>query len=204
MWNLFWSNQAILSTFFQFFPNENKNCGHYVSLASTKIMVTMFACHLQSPQLIRDVLALSSDQYELTPSSQWGGLPLKSSANQGPCLAQSNIYSEEREKITTNLVVTAFPCFGEPPAKRRSDQNLKVKPQYYIIPQLQMPHKLCFQKNTSWLTADKVQKFKQYKELKTRIDGPLELSYYIFVLSWVETITEANKLYFTLVWTVAN
>ena len=48
-WSIFSPNQAILSTFrfFHFFQKKN-NCGHYFCLPSTKIVVTMFACHLHS------------------------------------------------------------------------------------------------------------------------------------------------------------
>jgi hypothetical protein len=46
--SIFSPNQAILSTFclFHFFLKINKNCGHYVCLASLKIVVTIFGCHL--------------------------------------------------------------------------------------------------------------------------------------------------------------
>jgi hypothetical protein len=46
-----WGAKSVNSnhfSFFSFFSNKNKNCGHYVCLASTKIMVTMFAWHLQN------------------------------------------------------------------------------------------------------------------------------------------------------------
>jgi hypothetical protein len=37
------------SKHFKFFHfHLNKNCGHYVCLASTKIVVTIFACHLHN------------------------------------------------------------------------------------------------------------------------------------------------------------
>ena len=35
-------------SFFFFFFKKKINCGHYVCLPSTKIVVTMFACHLHS------------------------------------------------------------------------------------------------------------------------------------------------------------
>jgi hypothetical protein len=48
-WPIFSPNQAILSTFRFFHIFQNKiNCGHYFCLPSTKIVVTMFACHLHS------------------------------------------------------------------------------------------------------------------------------------------------------------
>ena len=49
VWYIFSPNQAILSNFrfFRFFQ-KNINCGHYVCLPSTKIVVTMFACHLHN------------------------------------------------------------------------------------------------------------------------------------------------------------
>ena len=40
-------NQRILSTYY-FFPKQNKNCGHYACPASTKIVLTIFACHLHN------------------------------------------------------------------------------------------------------------------------------------------------------------
>ena len=48
-WSTFSPNQAILSTFRFFHLKKIKiNCGHYVCLPSTKIVVTMFACHLHN------------------------------------------------------------------------------------------------------------------------------------------------------------
>ena len=48
-WYIFSPYQAILSTFrfFRFFQKKI-NCGHYVCLPSTKIVVTMFACHFHN------------------------------------------------------------------------------------------------------------------------------------------------------------
>jgi hypothetical protein len=61
-----------------------------------------------SPLLIRDVLALSLDQYELTPSSQWGGLPLKSSANQRPSMLRAESPEERREEIMASIMATSL------------------------------------------------------------------------------------------------
>ena len=63
--SIFSPNQAILSTF-RCFLKINKNCGHYVCLASSKIVVTIFACHsghLRLCQQPRAAHALRSDQF---------------------------------------------------------------------------------------------------------------------------------------------
>ena len=51
--------------FFHVYPPKMKIVVTVFALHLQKKMITMLACHL-----IRDVLALSLDQYELTPSSQ--------------------------------------------------------------------------------------------------------------------------------------
>ena len=76
-WSTFSPNQAILNTFLflaksnnskhflffsSFFSQKKYYCGHYVCLASSKIVVILFACHLHK------------SIFQLTPSSQWGGL----------------------------------------------------------------------------------------------------------------------------------
>ena len=35
-------------SFFSFFSTKKNHCGHYVCLPSTKIVFTMFACHLHN------------------------------------------------------------------------------------------------------------------------------------------------------------
>ena len=69
-------------------------CHNYYFFEKIKVQWSLRA----APKLIREVLALSSDQYELTPSSQCRGLPLKSSANQIPSLLRAEMPEEEERK----------------------------------------------------------------------------------------------------------